>query len=175
MRSAKGDAAIAPDACDGERYRHVIGHFATGVTVITSHHDGVDHGATASAVSSLSLDPPSLLVCLNRTTATEAAVRASGTFVVNILREHQGDLARRFAGRHGDKFAGVATARTALGEPVLADALARLECRVRDVVPGGTHTVFFAEVLHAEAHDGAPLAYYRGRFGRLRADEEAAA
>src|SRR5919205_1109278 len=107
MRSAKGDAVIAPDPCDGDRYRHVIGHFATGVTVITSHHEGTDHGATASAVSSVSLDPPSLLVCLNRAAVTERAVRESGSFAVNILREDQGELAIRFAGRHGDKFAGV--------------------------------------------------------------------
>src|SRR5918997_5156327 len=128
MGSARGVGTATPEACDGERYRHVIGHFATGVTVITSHHDGTDHGATASAVSSVSLDPPSLLVCLNRATATETAVRESGTFVVNILREDQGELAMRFAGRHGEKFAGVDVDRGAAGDPVLAGALAHLEC-----------------------------------------------
>ena len=93
MGSANGNyTATSPDVCDGERYRHVIGHFATGVTVITSHHGGTDHGATASAVSSVSLDPPSLLVCLNRAAVTETAVRESGSFVVNILREDQGEL-----------------------------------------------------------------------------------
>ena len=157
----------ATAVCDGERYRNVIGHFATGVTVITSHHDGIDHGATASAVSSVSLDPPSLLVCLNRATATETAVRESGTFVVNILREDQGELAMRFAGRHGDKFAGVEHERSDSGDPVLDGSLAHIECRVRDAVTGGTHTVFFGEVVHAEALEGEPLAYFRGRFGRL--------
>ena len=102
MGSAKGKGIAKPTGFDGERYRHVIGHFATGVTVITSNHDGIDHGATASAVSSVSLDPPSLLVCLNRAAVTETAVRESGTFVVNILREDQGELAMRFAGRHGE-------------------------------------------------------------------------
>jgi flavin reductase (DIM6/NTAB) family NADH-FMN oxidoreductase RutF len=158
---------MAPRTCDGERYRHVIGHFATGVTIITSHHDGVDHGATASAVSSVSLDPPSLLVCLNRSAVTETAVRESGTFVVNILRADQGELAMRFAGRHGDKFDGVPVERSAAGDPLLGGALARLECRVRDAVTGGTHTVFFGEVRNAEAAEGEPLAYFRGRFGRL--------
>src|SRR5690349_1024292 len=166
MGSAKGSGTATPDVFDGERYRHVIGHFATGVTVITSHHGGADHGATASAVSSVSLDPPSLLVCLNRATATETAVRESGSFVVNILREDQGELAMRFAGRHGDKFSGLDVARTAVGDPVL-DGLARIECRVRDAVTGGTHTVFFGEVQRAEATAGDPLAYFRGRFGRL--------
>src|ERR671921_534315 len=153
MGSARGAGVASPVACDGERYRHVIGHFATGVTVITSHHDGTDHGATASAVSSVSLDPPSLLVCLNRATATESAVRESGTFVVNILREDQGELAMRFAGRHGDKFAGLDVGRAEAGDPVLDDALARVECRVLDTVVGGTHSVFIGEVLRAEATD----------------------
>ena len=165
MRSAKGDGAAA--ACDAERYRHVIGHFATGVTVITSRHDGTDHGATASAVSSVSLEPPSLLVCLNRATVTETAVREGRSFVVNILREDQGDLAMRFAGRHGHKFAGVAVERSAAGDPVLAGALATLECGVRDAVNGSTHTVFIGEVRRADSSEGDPLAYFRGRFGRL--------
>src|SRR5918997_3789052 len=130
MGSARGVGTATPEACDGERYRHVIGHFATGVTVITSHHDGTDHGATASAVTSVSLDPPSLLVCLNRAAVTESAVRESGTFVVNILREDQGELALRFAGRHGDKFAGVGHDRSTAGDPVLGGSLAHIECRV---------------------------------------------
>jgi flavin reductase (DIM6/NTAB) family NADH-FMN oxidoreductase RutF len=168
MRSARGNGATAAaPACDAERYRHVIGHFATGVTVITARHDGTDHGATASAVSSVSLEPPSLLVCLNRATVTESAVREGGSFVVNILREDQGDLAMRFAGRHGDKFAGVAVERSAAGDPILAGALASLECTVRDAVTGGTHTVFIGEVSRAEASEGDPLAYFRGRFGQL--------
>jgi len=168
MGSARGGVAecVTP-TCDGERYRHVIGHFATGVTIITSSHDGLDHGATASAVSSVSLDPPSLLVCLNRAASTERAVRESGTFVVNILRDDQGDLALRFAGRHGEKYDGVDAERSAAGDPVLGGVLAHLECRVRDAFPGGTHTVFVGEVLHAQAAEGEPLAYFRGRFGRL--------
>jgi flavin reductase (DIM6/NTAB) family NADH-FMN oxidoreductase RutF len=167
MGSAKG----LRGACDGERYRHVIGHFATGVTVITCNHDGADHGATASAVSSVSLEPPSLLVCLNRAAATEGAVRESGTFVVNILREDQGELAMRFAGRHGDKFAGLDIARTDAGDPVLPGTLAHLRCRVHDTVAGGTHSVFIGEVCRAEAAGGDPLAYFRGRFGRLERPE----
>jgi flavin reductase (DIM6/NTAB) family NADH-FMN oxidoreductase RutF len=167
MGSAKG----LRGACDGERYRHVIGHFATGVTVITCNHDGADHGATASAVSSVSLEPPSLLVCLNQATATETAVRESGTFVVNILREHQGELALRFAGRHADKFAGIDVERSEDGDPVLAGGLAHLECVVRETITGGTHSVFIGEVCRAEAAGGDPLAYFRGRFGRLERPE----
>jgi 4-nitrophenol 2-monooxygenase / 4-nitrocatechol 4-monooxygenase, reductase component len=160
-----GTAAVA--ACDSERYRHVIGHFATGVTVITSHHGGTDFGATASAVTSLSLEPPSLLVCLNRSTSTEAAIRESGSFVVNILGAEQGELARRFARKSPDKFAGLQVDRSATGDPALPGTLSRIDCRVRDVVAGGTHSVFVGEVAFAEAVQGDPLAYYRGQFGRL--------
>lgn len=158
-------------ACDSERYRHVIGHFATGVTVITSHHGGTDFGATASAVTSLSLEPPSLLVCLNRATSTETAVRKSGSFVVNILRADQGDVARRFAQKHPDKFAGIEVDHSDTGAPALQGTLARIDCRVREVVAGGTHSVFVGEVAFAEAAPGDPLAYYRGQFGRLEAPE----
>jgi 4-nitrophenol 2-monooxygenase / 4-nitrocatechol 4-monooxygenase, reductase component len=170
MASAKGSGTTTAAACDADRYRHVIGHFATGVTVITSRHDGTDHGATASAVASVSLEPPSLLVCLNRATATETAVRESSSFVVNILREDQGELAMRFAGRHGDKFAGLDVGRSGTGDPILSGALAHLECRVRDAVTGGTHTVFIGDVRRAEASVGDPLAYFRGHFGRLAPD-----
>jgi flavin reductase (DIM6/NTAB) family NADH-FMN oxidoreductase RutF len=163
--------AAAVAACDSERYRHVIGHFATGVTVITSHHAGTDFGATASAVTSLSLEPPSLLVCLNRSTSTESAIRESKSFVVNILRADQGELARRFATKQADKFAGLSLKRTGRGDPALPGTLARIDCLVRDIVAGGTHSVVVGEVAFAEAASGDPLAYYRGQFGRLEAPE----
>ena len=97
-------------------------------------------------------------------------MRESSSFVVNILREDQGELALRFAGRHGDKFAGVDVARSDAGDPILAGALAHLECRVRDAVIGGTHTVFIGDVRRAEASAGDPLAYFRGHFGRVAPD-----
>jgi DNA-binding GntR family transcriptional regulator len=123
---------------------------------------------TASAVSSLSLDPPMLLVCVNRATITETAIAGSGAFGVNILHEDQGEVAERFAGRHTpEKFAGVGTTRGAWGSPLLADALACIECRVHEQVTGGTHTVFMGLVQHAESRPGAPLTYFRGSFGRF--------
>jgi flavin reductase (DIM6/NTAB) family NADH-FMN oxidoreductase RutF/DNA-binding FadR family transcriptional regulator len=153
---------------DRDAFREVIGHFASGVTVITARHEGRDYGMTASAVSSLSLEPPMLLVCVNKATVTETAIAASGAFGVNILHEHQGQVAERFAAGHDtQKFEGVEIARGELGSPLLADTLARLECRVDEQVTGGTHTVFLGEVEHAEALPGAPLAYFRGSFGRI--------
>jgi flavin reductase (DIM6/NTAB) family NADH-FMN oxidoreductase RutF len=160
---------------DPELFRRVIGHFASGVTVVTARHDQTDHGMTANAVSSLSLEPPMLLVCVNTSTATAAAIEGSGAFGVNILHEHQGEVAERFAGRHSpEKFERLEVSHGDLGSPLLDDALARIECGVKEQVSGGTHTVFIGEVRHAEALPGAPLAYFRGEFGRIEKADDAA-
>jgi len=161
-------------AFDGAVFRRVISNFMSGVVVITTTHDGVPHGMTVSAVSSLSLDPPMLLVCLNSASTTQEAVRRSGRFAVNILAEHQGQIAERFA-RPGadDKFAGLQIRPGDTGVPVLAGVLATVECRVTEEVSGGTHRVFLAEAVHAEATEGAPLAYFRGRFGKFELGQDA--
>jgi 4-nitrophenol 2-monooxygenase / 4-nitrocatechol 4-monooxygenase, reductase component len=154
-------------------FRNVIGHFASGVTVITATADGRRHGTTASAVTSLALEPPMLLVCMNRESATGVAMASTGAFAVNILGEEHGELAIRFARKGLDKFEGVEIAEGARGQPLLAGAIAHLECRVTEQVAAGTHTVFIAEVEAATAQVGAPpLAYYRGRFGRLEIAED---
>ncbi len=150
-----------------DRFRDVIGHFASGVTVITALHDGRELGTTASAVTSLSLEPPMVLICLNRTSETGRAISATAHFAINILSDSQPDAARRFAGKGDDKFAGIATTPGAYGEPLIDDALATLECRVVEDTTGGTHWVFLAEVDHASARPGAPLAYFRGEFHTL--------
>jgi len=147
-------------------FRDAIGRFASGVTVITTLHDGQRLGTTASAVSSLSLEPPMLLVCMNRTSSTGQGIAAARHFAVNILDEDHADLALHFAGK-GDKFAAVATSEGGHGDPLLEGALATLECTVSEVVSAGTHWVFLAEVEQAEGRQGAPLAYFRGQFGRL--------
>jgi flavin reductase (DIM6/NTAB) family NADH-FMN oxidoreductase RutF len=154
-----------------EEFRDIIGRFASGVTVITAEHEGKPFGTTASAVSSLSLDPPMLLVCLNTTSTTGQAIAQARHFAVNILAEGQADAAMRFAGK-GDKFAGQPVIRGVAGEPLLDDALANLECRVVEEVTGGTHVVFLAEVVHATGRQGAPLAYFRGQFGRLETTQD---
>src|SRR5258708_1358379 len=91
---------------DRERFRSVMGHFASGVTIISTRHEGIDYGLTASAVSSLSLDPPMLLICVNRTSNTQKAIAQSQVFAVNILREHQSEVARHFASSRPQKFGG---------------------------------------------------------------------
>jgi flavin reductase (DIM6/NTAB) family NADH-FMN oxidoreductase RutF len=168
MTGATGTRAAVPD----EVFRDVIGRFASGVTIITTTADDGDHGTTASAVTSLSMDPPMLLICLNKTSDTQAAVLRSGVFGVNILAEDQGQVAYQFARKGPDKFAGVGVIRGRSGIPLVENALAHLECEVDETVTGGTHTVFLARVKEAAGKEGAPLTYFRGRFGRLESVRE---
>jgi flavin reductase (DIM6/NTAB) family NADH-FMN oxidoreductase RutF len=150
-----------------DEFREVISHFASGVTVITALQDERAFGTTASAVTSLSLEPPMLLICMNKQSETGKAVAATGCFGVNILGANQVDLAERFAQKGGDKFAGVPVTPGQWGEPLFDEALATLECRVAEETSGGTHYVFLAEVVSGSARGGTPLAYFRGEFGRL--------
>jgi flavin reductase (DIM6/NTAB) family NADH-FMN oxidoreductase RutF/DNA-binding FadR family transcriptional regulator len=150
-----------------DEFRNVIGHFATGVTVITAAHGDQRFGTTASAVSSLSLEPPMVLICINKDSSTGQAIAAAGAFAINVLTEDQGALAEHFARKGGDKWSAVEAIDGSGGQPLLADALAHLECRVVEEVTGGTHTVFLSAVTSATAREGAPLAYFRGKFGRL--------
>jgi 4-nitrophenol 2-monooxygenase / 4-nitrocatechol 4-monooxygenase, reductase component len=152
---------------DQDQFKQVIGHFASGVSIITVRKNGIDFGITASAVCSVSVDPPMLLVCVNKTTGTCNAISAAESFTVNIVNESQKDLALRFARANTDKFAGVDFSYGELGNPVLGQTLATLECRVVEEVTGGTHSVFLGEVQKANAAAGDPLVYYRGKFGKF--------
>jgi flavin reductase (DIM6/NTAB) family NADH-FMN oxidoreductase RutF len=153
-------------AIDTDLFRRVMGSFASGVTVITTQAPGEPpRGFTASAVSSLSLEPRLLLVCISNVSATLAAIRAAGAFAVNIMANEQQALAQRFSGRVEAKFTGVAWESGALGLPLLAGALAYAECRLADTCVGGDHTILIGEVLAAGARDAAPLLYFRGSYG----------
>lgn len=158
-------------AVDKDVFRDVIGHFATGVSVITVRDAGADFGVTVSAVCSVSLEPPMLLVCLNRTSRTQGAVARAGSFGMNILGRGQTELARRFATDSNDKFDGVEVAYGELGHPLLKAAIAHVECRVVEQATGGTHTIFIAEVKRAQRFEGEPLLYFRGEFGSLGTGE----
>jgi flavin reductase (DIM6/NTAB) family NADH-FMN oxidoreductase RutF/DNA-binding GntR family transcriptional regulator len=159
---------------DGAVFRQVISNFMSGVVVITTSHGGKSHGMTVSAISSLSLDPPMLIVCLNMSSGTQQAVHQAGRFGVNVLAEDQGHVAERFARPGEDKFAGLAVRTGHTGVPLLRDALADVECEVTERVSGGTHRVFLAQAVHAEAREGSPLAYFRGKFGRFELAQDAA-
>ncbi|MGW0631957.1 flavin reductase family protein [Streptomyces sp. NPDC002758] len=149
-----------------EEFRDLIGRFASGVTVVTTLSDGIPYGTTASSMTSVSLEPPMLLVSMNRSSRTGRAVVASRHFAVNVLAEDQSEFASRFA-RQGSSFTDLDIARGSRGAPLLPDALATFECRVADELIAGTHVVIIGEVERAGGRAGMPLAYFRGSFGRL--------
>jgi flavin reductase (DIM6/NTAB) family NADH-FMN oxidoreductase RutF len=151
----------------GREYRDVIGHFASGVTVITTEVDGERFGTTANAVTSVSDDPPTLLVCLNRDSTTGQAIDRSGFFVVNILSEEQEALAGHFATKDPNKFDEVRLHPGGAERPLLHGCLAFVECQVDERVESATHVIYLGQVEAARAAQGRPLTFFRGRFGRL--------
>jgi flavin reductase (DIM6/NTAB) family NADH-FMN oxidoreductase RutF/DNA-binding GntR family transcriptional regulator len=165
----------ADHTVDPAQFRHVAGHLASGVTVITTAFDGSDFGMTASSVTSLSVDPPMMLACLNTAVPTSGAVAAAGRFVINVLGQGHEDLAYQFASPRTDKFQDVDVVRGPGGLPMLRAALAHLVCEVNEQVTGGTHTIFLGHVQEATATEGRPLTYFRGGFGRFEFERNDAA
>jgi 3-hydroxy-9,10-secoandrosta-1,3,5(10)-triene-9,17-dione monooxygenase reductase component len=161
-------AAMTGPTVEEIAFREAIAHFATGVTIVTTTHEGGPAGMTASAVCSLSLDPVLLLVCIDNRLATHRAVEASRRFAVNVLGEGDEALARRFARSGEDKFAGVPLVEGS-DPPILQQAIASFVCEVHERVPGGDHSIFIGRVLSCAATRGCrPLLYYRSSFGALR-------
>lgn len=155
------------DVVESIHFRRVVGNLASGVTVLTTSEGRLSFGMTASSVTSLSLDPPMMLACVNNAVPTSAAIVRVGRFAINVLAEGQDELAYQFASPSPDKFRDVSLHRSRHNLPLLTDALAQFECSVVETVVGGTHTVFLASVESASAKDGSPLTYFRGRFGRF--------
>ena len=156
---------------DPQQLRRVMGLFATGVTILTTRDaDGHPFGLTANAVTSLSLEPPLLLVCIDKKSETHPHFVTSKAFVVNILGEHQQELSSRFAKSGGDKFAGVSHATNLDGVPIIDGTLAHLECRIVETHEGGDHVIHIGEVHSAEIRGGAPLLYFQGKYRRLLPD-----
>ena len=154
---------------DSAAFRAVLGRFASGVTVVTGRDGaGQDHGMTVSAFCSVSLEPPLVLVCLDRSAELQPALVPGSAYAVNVLAEHQEALSRRFASEVDDRFEGVGYTRGGTGLPLLDDALAHLECRVEARVDAGDHVVVIGRVEFAQVNEGAgPLLYYRSGYGRL--------
>jgi flavin reductase (DIM6/NTAB) family NADH-FMN oxidoreductase RutF len=145
-----------------------MGHFATGVTVITTlSTSGEFNGLTANAVASLSLSPPLLLVCVDKTAESYPCFDDSKVFTVSILGANQEDVSRRFATSSisgPKKFEGVSYRIGATGVPILNGALAYLECRVTAAHDGGDHTVYIGEIEQADTIEGEPLLFFRGGY-----------
>jgi flavin reductase (DIM6/NTAB) family NADH-FMN oxidoreductase RutF len=153
---------------DPDTFRSVLGRFASGVTIVTARDDaGVDHGMTVSAFCSLSLDPPLVLLCVDHAASMYELLLTHPQFGISILSSNQEAYSRRFADPDSDRFDGIAYSRGESGVVLLEESLAHLECRVTEHYEGGDHTIFIAEVEHAEPRDGRPLLYYRGGYAQL--------
>lgn len=155
---------MAPPLIDPMVMRQTMARFATGVAVITTEHERIPHGMTVNSLTSVSLDPPLLLVCFNHGARSAEAVVASGRFVVNILSRRQESIAMRFAQRGEDHFAGLGLEYAGHRVPVVPQALAHLECDVERTVEAGDHTIVFGAVVEACSREGDALGFHGGRF-----------
>jgi len=149
-------------------FRRVLGHFASGVTVVTTRDaDARPTGLTVSAFASLSLDPPLVLVCVDHKSQSYPALCESGRFAVNVLTTEQEAVSRRFASTRVDKFDGIPFALGDLQVPLIEGSLAHLECLTVATHVAGDHTIFVGRVERARTGPGEPLLYFRGRYNRL--------
>ena len=146
-------------------YRHALGHFCTGVTVITGAENGRPAGFACQAFAALSLTPPLVLFCPSASSRTWPAIATSGTFCVNVLAAGQQEIARRFGVSGADKFAGLSWSPSPSGAPILAGALTWVECAVEAVHEAGDHYLVVGRVTElGPCQPGQPLLFYRGRY-----------
>ena len=146
-------------------FRSALSRFPSGVNVVTTKDAaGQPHGITVSAFCSVSLSPPLVLICIEITTASHDAFAESGVFVINILKESQQYLSEQFAAPAVDKFEDVEFRSGIDGVPVLIDALASLECRLKHTYAGGDHTIYVGEVETINLSKGKPLIYFQGDY-----------
>lgn len=152
------------------RFRTVMGHFATGVTLVTGSDAGGDPvGLTANAVASVSLDPALLLVCLDRESSSLPVLLETGRFAVSILGAEDEELARRFSGEAPeDRFQGLDLRRASTGAPILSRALAWADCRVWKTMEAGDHVILVGRVLACGiSEEGPPLVFFQGAYGTV--------
>lgn len=168
------------DRVDTSCFRSAMSAFPTGVTVVTvGTRDGGRYGMTVNAFSSVSLDPPLVLICLTRAGRGHDLVRDAGVFSVNVLAEDQQDLSRWFADRNrpmdARMFAGIAVRPGSTGCPILAEAAASFDCRVHRLVDAGDHVIVLGQVLALRHRpERSPLVFHAGGYGELAADPAAA-
>lgn len=159
------------NSANAEAFRKALGHFATGVTVVTVDDGAQVHGMTANAFTSVSLDPLLILVCIGKKARTHRLVTEQMRFGVNVLADNHEEWARYFALVEQDEITaerlGIRFARTALGTPMLEGGLARLDCRKVSFHDAGDHSICVGEVEDLQMADGQPLIFFRGRFRRL--------
>ena len=155
---------------DLSTFRRTMSSFASGVTVVTTQHEGRPYGLTISAFLSLSLQPPLILICVDSKTQMSSMLAQTGIFAVNVLSERQQWLSRGFSTRsveryehfcHAEYFAGPT------GAPILVGCAAYIDCRLQTTYDGGDHTIFIGEVQALDYYDVSPLLYFRGNYHTL--------
>jgi 3-hydroxy-9,10-secoandrosta-1,3,5(10)-triene-9,17-dione monooxygenase reductase component len=172
-------------AIDPSTFRHVLGQFCTGITIITTVHEEAPVGFACQSFAALSLDPPLVLFCPTKVSRSWQAIEASGKFCVNVLHEKQKDVSARFGSKAPDKFSGIGWAPSKLGSPVINDTLAHIDCTVASVHDGGDHFVVFGAV-HSLSEGSAdersrdepkprPLLFYRGEYTGIEPDKNSPA
>jgi flavin reductase (DIM6/NTAB) family NADH-FMN oxidoreductase RutF len=155
-------------AIDSSSFRRALGQFASGVTVVTTKDTaGTTYGLTVSAFSSVSLDPPLVLICVDNRSSAHAGFGSTSLFGISVLSQEQEALSRRFARGGSEKFVGLELETGAHGMVLVPGALAQLECRIVRTVPAGDHTIYLGEVLALAATPGAPLVYHASSYTRV--------
>jgi 3-hydroxy-9,10-secoandrosta-1,3,5(10)-triene-9,17-dione monooxygenase reductase component len=153
---------------DQARFREVLGHFATGITIVTALEEGVPVGFSCQSFAALSLDPPMVVLAPARSSTSWPRIARAGAFCVNILGEDQEAVCRAFAVSGGNKFDGIGWfPGPVTGSPVIDGSLAAVECELGQIFEGGDHEIVTGLVLAVEVGDGGPLLFYRGGFGRF--------
>ncbi|HEV3341190.1 MAG TPA: flavin reductase family protein [Pirellulales bacterium] len=152
---------------DSQLQRRIMGHFATGVTVVTTRRGEELCWMTANAVASLSLDPPLVLVAVDKRAQMHEHLTQARFFAVNILNEDQEALSGRFATRGPKEWSDLKLTTAVTGAPIIDGALAYLDCKLAEVLPGGDHHIFTGEIVAGDVREGRPLLYYRGKYARL--------
>ncbi len=163
-------AATAAPTFDAAHFRAVLGHFCSGIAIITGLDHGDPVGLTCQSFVSLSLEPPLVAFCPGKSSSSWPRIQPSGAFCVNILTEEQEELCRVFATKGGEKFRGVGWSSAETGSPVIHDSLAWMDCRIETVHEAGDHLIVVGSVLDLAADRvGKPLLFYRGGYGRFEA------
>jgi flavin reductase len=155
-----------------EAFKAAMRRFATGVAVVTTTHEGRIHGFTANAFASVTADPPTVLICVNRSARAHPLISGSQRFCVNILALEQRRIAETFSGGEpSSRFLGIAYRIGPSGSPILEGNLAYVDCKLGEELTSGTHTIFLGSVLEAGERDGEPLGYYDRTYRDLRINE----
>ena len=155
-------------AISKDDFCRALGELAGGVAVVTTLcKENKPWGMTVTSFTSLSLEPPLVLICIHKSAQIHGLLHEGKHFAVNILNEDQEQISRRFASKESDRFAGIAYSDGVTGVPLLKECLANIECNIINALPGGDHTIFIGEVQTAAVSNGNPLAYFRRDYIRI--------